>query len=551
MAEMTSALTSQKLIIGLLLFAFGAGCVRAEEMLVGLSGGDLLILRDSTGVPVRKKIAADVSQFTITRSGHFILEEDKTEAWYKGSVNSSLDVKIQLIRSAPNNPRRIAISEDGKRVAWANDNEDCIGCELIIQEYNGELPTLLRKISADGVFTGLAFSPDSNTLAFYFGPPDALVSDGFSLMLLNVNDANSRPVSIAPPSVGHDMNPHRSAPIWSPDGKSIIFEACYSDQGIFHGGRTYILSLEDRQMIACRYRGEWDPGGKHYYALRLKEKGNPYPLEFTVVELDVFNKKERIIRELKIPDGMVDRFVLSPSAKKIAYIQWVLEGVSSSNQSLIASKGLSSKGEVLSIYDSTTQQTTSFGHDFVLYPTWIIPAEAGKGAGAGTRSPAAIPVAGSTMTLSFPGKEHKGWRLVAAVEKIRAKEIERDHIIVSEEDTREIAEFFISDGGMGHNLSQNPEELLKFRHTQTQRQVEAWLLFRKVTQADSLQDAGMSISELVKRERKWWKSRLNSYRQLIDDDILDEEILAIITNRFELSAAKEEFLRNYYAKKTR
>jgi hypothetical protein len=541
----------RRLILGCCLFIMGAVGARGEEMLIAEREDGLYIFRDASGAPAQKKLAEGIRQFVFTRSGHFILEGSDGRL-YKGSVDSSLAVKIHLIRSAPIDPLFFTISEDGKRVAWTPNSEGCIGCELIIQEYNGEQPALWRGITTDGVFTGLAFSPDGSQLAFYFGPREALSADGFSLMLLNVDKANSKPVSIAPPSAGYGMNTSRSAPLWSPDGKFIIFEACYSDQGFLHGEMHYILSVKDRRMITSGYRGAWDPQGKHFYAIRPKEKDRLPPGGFVAVEMDILkNSEKRIIHDLDLPGVFPYQIELSPSATKVAYFQnQPLDVTPSSVQKPIASKRIESTGDVLFIYDAATQKTTSFGHGTYNPLIWITPSEAGKAAEAKSRSSAIKSVSGTMTNFPYPWKADKNMRLLDTVAKIRSVETERNSIVVSGEDTREITEFFVSDGYMDRLPFPSPEQSNESRYyAQVQKEVEAWLLFRKVTQADS--DAGADITVLLERERMWWKSRLNSHRKLIDDDIRDEEILAILVNRLELSAAKEEFLKNYFARKPR
>ncbi len=527
--------------------------MNAEEMLVTESRGDLWILRDSSGAPVQKKLAEDIELFRFSRSGHFILKEAKTGVWYRGSIDASLNVKMELLRSVPDDPFSVAISEDGNRIAWVTMRSEGPPFELIIQEYGGNRMTLLRHITTTGVFLSPAWSPDSNRLAFYFGPRNALASDRFALMLLDVNDPSAQPASLTPPSVGYSLNPSRPAPIWSPDGKFIIFEACYSLNGWLHGGSEYILSLDDRQFIACNHPGAWDPDGKHFYAYKYREGQNGLPDQRIAVEMDVYrNREKRLMEDLRIPDGSVDQVELSPSARKVAYtLNRAYAGVPASAQRSIASKGPLSGDEILYIYDSATQKTVSFGPDRFSYLAWIIPADAGIEAKAKKPSQSRETASFPTIKLQFPGRDDRASRLVNTVDKIREAEIGKNGIGLSMEDTEAITQFFLEaerDSAIFWrfgNQKESPQD-------KTRKIVESWLLFRKITGIDfSTGDiaASYDIRELLKRERNWWKTKLNSHRKFIDGDITDREILALLTYKFELSAAKEEFLSKYFAKK--
>ena len=596
-------------------FLLGAVCARGEEVVVARGSGDFLILQNSAGIPVRKTLAENADQLVMARSGHFILAIGGV--WYKGYVDSDLNVNKQpiLIKPSCNEGNVIAISEDGKRIAWVTSAyvDGARKRDLIVQEYTGDQPTLLVKLSVgDGHVFWPSWSPDGKQLAFYAGPSDAGDNDGYSLMLMNVDAADKQPVSITPPSLWSlsmlysDSQANRGVPpLWSPDGKSIIFEGCYQE---FDQLKVlYHVAVDGRRLVACNcWYGAWDPEGKHYYT--LKAKGKDHNLGCVIVDVDVLQDgKERVVEDLKFPDGLLEGLKPSPSAKKVAYIQnRVLAGVPPAAQRSIMSHGLAGKDDVLFIYDSTTKKTVSFGPDnfsFMYPPIWIIPQPAiAKPAIPVTKAPD-----GPTVKLTFPEKKLKNKRLAEVVAKIRDKEIEQNHVQISPEDAKAITKFFLKENGVDEvsfkpdqdqlqlclaledvrvrnidkneayktrfvkseyskdiwenmlgefktaeavrefraRVSANFEELVSHNSPRIQKRAGQWRLFQKVTGADGK----IGRNELQEREWAWWTSRLPAYRDLIDEDMKDNEILVFLANQFELSAAKEVFLQNYFAKK--
>jgi hypothetical protein len=597
------------LFIGCWFFIFGVAFVQGEEALVARCMGSYFILKDSSGEPIQIKLADNVADFEITQSGHFIMADDRTHSWFKGRVDSSLIVKKQFLRSAPGikSNSQIAISEDGKRVAWANYGPN--KSDLIIEEYSENQPTVMCRLTIDGLILAPSWSPDGRLLAFFAGPPEALVRDGFSLMLLDMNSANNHPVSIAPPSLPTRLTPARSTLSWTPDGKFIQFEANYEDK--FSPNLTYLVSVDGRRMILFNSHGTWNKDGKHLYVIKGKGKSPTIPDEHVAAEVEIFqNDKERPILDLKIPGGILESFQISPSAKKVAYIQnKVFVGVPPTAQGPIASMGRSYKNNMIFIYDSIAKMEISFGPDHFSNFFWIVPEKTDE---AGQRSPTASLKPAKTMKISFAEKKYKNKRLFDIVNKICAKEIERNHINVSVEEAKIITRYFLFDEGYDESYSLPPDdsfwklcksledvringkdkeeayqryigtssskelweenwlnkyktaedvrqlrariatnfdELIDVRYPSYQTRVKSWLLFRKASRAVPSEES--YLDKLLDRERNWWKSRLGSYRKIIDSDITDQEILAVITNKLDLSANKENFLRNYFEKKTR
>lgn len=580
-----------------------------EELLVARCGGEAVVFRDAPGGPVRKSLAPDAWHLAVTRSGHFVVG-DSHDHWSKGTVDAELNVARQALTSVPSWPHYFAISEDGRRLAWATSHE------LIVQEYNGNQPTLLVKLTGDGAFLRPSWSPDGKQLAFYAVAEYPSCDDGYVLMILNVDDADKGPVRITPPSFLNlnlwisDGMTRFHPPLWSPDGKSIVFEGSYQDFDMMQ--TLYIVSVDGRHLRPCRYHGTWDLEGKHLLALKAKKKGSD---ECDIVEADVLhNGKENLLQELKYPEGFLEALSPSLSGKKVAYIQHrAFAGLSPAAQQQAMSHGLvhgqDGKDDELFIYDAAKKQTISCGTGF--FPMgqpliWITPGEAV------TQGPTheARPAEGPTIKVNFPEKRLKNKRLLELVKKLRDKECKRNHIRVSAKDARAITKFFLKENGIDETYAlppddsllkkcqaleevrirnKNPDEVYKahfakkeiskdtwkglldsyktpeevrrmrasipinfeemivLNQSRIQKRVEQWLLFQKVLGTDGVSKDDMLQQQ--EREQAWWSPRLEANRELIDDDITDDDILFVITNKFDLSEAAEAFLMNYFEAK--
>jgi hypothetical protein len=324
--------------INCILFVYGAGGTDGEEVIVldnsSTISHDVLILQVASGSPLRKELAKNVSDFEITHSGHFILR-DLTQGWFKGRVDSSLTVTKQALKTVPHNITRVAISEDGKRIAW--ENSDLAKSELIVEEYSADKSKVLRVISKNGIISAPSWSPDGSRLAYYYGPPGAEVRDGYILMVLDVNSASNQPDRLAAPSLWTRLSPCRpDPPQWSPDGKFIRFEARY-DEDV--NKTNYVVSADGKQLAPAEFSA-WDREGGRGYGFKRESNG---PGEFLITESDILPTEEKGSLKIKYRltvSGTPIGVVLSPSATKVAYMQNDKEAY---------------------IYDSTTGKTSSIG----------------------------------------------------------------------------------------------------------------------------------------------------------------------------------------------
>ena len=262
------------------------------------------------GKPIRKELMNDVYPFTINMNGYFTTREGDlgNRTWYKGRIDSSLNITKQALSSISPDTFPVTISEDGKRVAWKRSIESTLTNELTIEEYNGSESKILRKISTDGRISNFSWSPDSDLIVYFWGDPE---NDRFSLMLLDMKNPEKPPMEIAPPSLPTGgINPSRAfPPEWSPDGKWILFEARYKEDDIQF---RYMVSIDGRTLVSC------DDGACFQLPRRLEQIGNYDSDKFIIVETDAISKKEKRDSDniLKIPSRTPS---LSPSGKKVAY----------------------------------------------------------------------------------------------------------------------------------------------------------------------------------------------------------------------------------------
>lgn len=309
--------------------------VKGEEVLIlddSATSHVVSVLYVSSGRAVRKPLAEDVSWFDISRTGHFLMR-DVTKKWFTGNVDSSLTVKRRTLRSVPGNITHAAISHDGTRIAWATT--DSVKSGLLVEQYSkDDPPRVLHNISKDGIIAVPSWSPDGKKVAFYYGLPDAIWKDGFSLMLLDLTAEAAQLRTIAPPSLWTRLSPARPIPpSWAPDGKNILFEARYRDEE--PPGGAYVVSIDGKRLVSSPF-GTWDEDGKRVrtFGRETRDSGT-----FVVSEEDVLQERNTHTQHHLKLTGNPSVVSISPSGGKIAYI----------------------RDRKIFLHDTTTGHATSYG----------------------------------------------------------------------------------------------------------------------------------------------------------------------------------------------
>src|SRR2546430_1195532 len=149
----------------------------------------------------------------------------------------------------------IALSSDGKQVAWVQSTAASTSKQTFVRETSGNVPAILIKIPisvertdfdvANGQLRQVSpenlhiydydWSPDDKTFVTTAapGPGD---NNWWIAQIYTINVTNGNATSIHKPPL------QVAVPRWSPDGKSIAFiEGLMSDEG-FHGGDLFTIS---------------------------------------------------------------------------------------------------------------------------------------------------------------------------------------------------------------------------------------------------------------------------------------------------------------------
>jgi hypothetical protein len=127
----------------------------------------------------------------------------------------------------PENPWYAAVSNGGDQIVWVEITSGRSGrmASLTVTDLQNASN---HTISRAGYIFFPAWSPDDAHIAYYHGPPSAIGVDGFVLRRLDLATDDMQDIVVAPPSLPSRPAPLRDRPpLWSPDGRRLLFEARY------------------------------------------------------------------------------------------------------------------------------------------------------------------------------------------------------------------------------------------------------------------------------------------------------------------------------------
>ena len=161
-----------------------------------------------------------------------------------------------------------ALSPDGRTLCVRRKRGEVNTIE-VIDLASGEVE---RVFEAEGPLSPPSWSSDGMAIAYYFGPPEALINDGFEVGVSVRDDDKWKHTAVADPSKLCHRSPSRTrAPGWAYGGRAIIFEARYKDDEI--GPQAYLVNIDGTGLTWLAAGGvqATDYAGKHIVCARPEE----------------------------------------------------------------------------------------------------------------------------------------------------------------------------------------------------------------------------------------------------------------------------------------
>jgi dipeptidyl aminopeptidase/acylaminoacyl peptidase len=281
----------------------------------------------------------------------------------------------------------IALSPDGKQVAWVQSTAASTSRQTFVRETSGNVPAILIKIPISGERTDFdpAWAPDSKTLAVFSG-----AGEGAQRQLWSVKADGSDTKRLT------NLNGYAARPRWSHDGKQIAFlyiegaggggplMAAPTTTGVIdtaiHNQRIAVLDVPNGQLRQVSpenlhiYDYDWSPDDKTFVTTAAPGPGDNNWWIAQVYTIDGTNGAATSIYKPSLQVA-VPRW--SPDGKSIAFIEGLMsdEGFQGGDLFTISASGAD-------VQNRTNGRKSSVSSLFWLTPDRILFTEIVGGGGA-------------------------------------------------------------------------------------------------------------------------------------------------------------------------
>jgi dipeptidyl aminopeptidase/acylaminoacyl peptidase len=259
------------------------------------------------------------------------------QAEERPAAKTSLDGLLDAL-SAVRTFKEVAISPDGRRVAWVEtlpgkgDTSSSLSA-IYVADHSSPDAAPRRVTAGDGIVShaehGLAWSPDGSRLAFL---SDKEKKDQLQLYLAPADGGTVRKAT--------NLTGHLAGPRWSPTGKEIAFlfiedatrkpgpvQAGSAEVGVVEekieeqrlaivhldSGRTRTFSPADLYI----YEFDWSPDGKRVAAVAAHGSGDN---NWYIARLYTLEADSGALHELLKPSMQIGSPCWSPDGKRIAFV---------------------------------------------------------------------------------------------------------------------------------------------------------------------------------------------------------------------------------------